>query len=270
MTPTTPHGGEPRARTVVVTGAASGIGRATTELLRERAVTVIGVDLHDADIEADLTTTAGRAWLASEANRLSGGHIDGIAAVAGLLAPTPATIAVNYFGVIRALEALHPLLALSDAPRAVVVTSVAGLQATNAPLVDLLLADDEPAALAWTAQLAEDEVQKYRIYASSKAALSRWIRRMAPTPHWAGAGIALNAVAPGVVLTPMIAARLSTEEGREATAAHVPMPLNGNAEPIVIARLIAWLLSEENTHLCGQVIFADGGADAVTRGDTTW
>jgi hypothetical protein len=29
-------------------------------------------------------------------------------------------------------------------------------------------------------------------------------------------------------------------------------------------------VSEENTHLCGQVIFIDGGSDAVIRGDSTW
>jgi len=38
----------------------------------------------------------------------------------------------------------------------------------------------------------------------------------------------------------------------------------------VIAYLLAWLVSEENTHLCGQVIFIDGGSDVVIRGDSTW
>jgi len=48
------------------------------------------------------------------------------------------------------------------------------------------------------------------------------------------------------------------------------MPLNGIAEPIVVAHLLAWLGSDENTHLCGQVVFVDGGGDAVIRGDSTW
>jgi hypothetical protein len=47
-------------------------------------------------------------------------------------------------------------------------------------------------------------------------------------------------------------------------------PINGVAEAIVPARLLSWLVSEENTHLCGQVIFIDGGSDAVIRGDSTW
>jgi len=36
------------------------------------------------------------------------------------------------------------------------------------------------------------------------------------------------------------------------------------------AHLLAWLGSEENTHLCGQVVFVDGGSDAVIRGDSIW
>ena len=48
------------------------------------------------------------------------------------------------------------------------------------------------------------------------------------------------------------------------------MPLNGIADAIVVARLMAWLTSEENTHLCGQVVFVDGGSDVVMRGESTW
>ena len=47
-------------RTVVITGSASGIGRATLRFLEQRGDRVIGVDLHDAEIIADLITPAGR------------------------------------------------------------------------------------------------------------------------------------------------------------------------------------------------------------------
>ena len=50
----------------------------------------------------------------------------------------------------------------------------------------------------------------------------------------------------------------------------VPMPLNGIFQPRDVAYLLAWLTSEENAHLCGQVVFIDGGSDAVIRGDSTW
>jgi NAD(P)-dependent dehydrogenase (short-subunit alcohol dehydrogenase family) len=48
------------ARTVVVTGAGSGIGATTAELARARGYQVIGIDLRNADIEADLSTSEGR------------------------------------------------------------------------------------------------------------------------------------------------------------------------------------------------------------------
>ena len=51
------------SRTYVVTGSASGIGRATTDLLTERGHRVIGVDVRDADVVADLSTAEGRSVL---------------------------------------------------------------------------------------------------------------------------------------------------------------------------------------------------------------
>ncbi|MEU4430664.1 hypothetical protein AB0F65_08280 [Nocardia rhamnosiphila] len=50
-------------RTCVVTGSASGIGAATAALLRERGATVLGCDIDDAEIRADLSVPAGRRAL---------------------------------------------------------------------------------------------------------------------------------------------------------------------------------------------------------------
>lgn len=61
-------------RTVVVTGSASGIGKALGELLRSRGDRVIGVDLHDADVVADLSTDDGRASVVEQVRDLSGGR----------------------------------------------------------------------------------------------------------------------------------------------------------------------------------------------------
>jgi NAD(P)-dependent dehydrogenase (short-subunit alcohol dehydrogenase family) len=60
------------------------------------------------------------------------------------------------------------------------------------------------------------------------------------------------------------------KEARESVLSMVPMPLNGIFPPRDVAYLLAWLTSEENAHLCGQVVFIDGGSDAVIRGDSTW
>ena len=256
-------------RTYVVTGAASGIGQATAALLVERGEKVIGVDLKNSDVNVDLTTDEGRRTLVSEVERISGGSIDGVLGIAGLAAEIPATIGVNFFGMVATLEGLRPLLATSDAPRAVGIASMASLHPVDDELVAAMEAGDEAAALARAEAVAAGGTGG-TIYASTKKAFAQWIRRAATTPDWAGAGIPLNAIAPGVIVTPMTAPLLETEEGREQIRQGVPMPLNGFADAVVPARLLAWLVSEENSHLCGQVVFVDGGSDAVIRGDSTW
>jgi NAD(P)-dependent dehydrogenase (short-subunit alcohol dehydrogenase family) len=258
------------SRTIVVTGAASGIGKTAAELLRSRGDTVIGVDLRDTDISADLSTAEGRASLVDQVTEASGGTIDGILAIAGLASATTATVSVNFFGMVATLEGLRPLLAGSAAPRAVGVASMASLNPVDNELVAAMTAGDEETARARAEILAADPALGYLIYGSTKKAFAQWIRRNAATDAWAGASIPLNAIAPGVIVTPMTAPLLETEEGREQIRAGVPMPLNGFAEPIVPARLLAWLVGEENSHLCGQVIFIDGGSDVVIRGDSTW
>jgi NAD(P)-dependent dehydrogenase (short-subunit alcohol dehydrogenase family) len=70
-------------RAYVVTGAASGIGAATSSYCRGRGGRVIAWDLHGADVIADLTTVEGRAALVDGVTRLSEGRIDAIVTNAG-------------------------------------------------------------------------------------------------------------------------------------------------------------------------------------------
>ena len=108
------------------------------------------------------------------------------------------------------------------------------------------------------------------VYPSTKRALARWIRRTAPTEPWAGAGIPLNAVAPGVVTTPMTAPLLDDPTWREIVDDSVPMPLGGYARAGRDRRR-ARLADQPGQHkITGQVLFMDGGADAVLRADDIW
>lgn len=252
-------------RRYVVTGAASGIGKATKELLQARGHHVIGVDLRGSDIDADLSTASGRDTLAAVVAEAIGDTLDGVIAVAGLALPSSVTVKVNYFGAIATLEHLRPLLLRSSAPRAAVVASFSALQDNDADLMDLLRGGDEDAALERGDALAANGAGDL-IYASTKRAVAEWVRRASITPDWAGAGIPLNAVGPGIILTAMTEELLRTPEGRDGLMAAVPMPLNGPAAASVIAESLAWLTDASNTHITGQVLFVDGGADASIRG----
>lgn len=258
-------------RTYLVTGSASGIGKATAEKLRADGHRVIGVDLRDADIEVDLTTVEGREALVTEAERLSHGVLDGVLAVAGLVVPAPVTVAVNHFGAVATLEGLRPLLARSEAPRAAVVASLAALEEVDRDLLARIESGDEAAALAHAESLGAtaNATGSSVLYTTSKLSIARWVRRTAPSAEWAKAGIALNAVAPGVILTPMTAAALETEEGRAALDAGAPAPYGGPAAaPSAVANLLSWLTSVENAYVTGQIVFIDGGAESIRRPDT--
>ncbi|MGM1029098.1 MAG: SDR family oxidoreductase [Actinomycetota bacterium] len=254
------------ARTAIITGAASGIGKATKALLDERGYRTIGVDLRGSDVDGDLSTPEGRRSAADAALEAAGGTVDVVVAAAGIAAPIAKTVAVNYFGVTEFLDALRPALGESPAPRVAVTSSFSSLQPTDPRLVDALLDGDEPRALELGGEAEAQGAQHGFVnYSSSKRAISRWIRRVAPTPEWAGAGIAINAVGPGIVETPMTA-DLIRDMGA-ALDAQLPMPLNGHASAEGIASLIGWLVSEENTHVTAQTVYIDGGAEALLRGD---
>ncbi|WP_067461408.1 SDR family oxidoreductase [Actinomadura macra] len=252
-------------RTIVVSGSASGIGATLAGQLREGGDEVIGIDLRDVQVCADLGTAPGRERAVAELLDRSGGVLDGVVACAGVSGPTPLTVTVNFFGAVGLLDGLRPALARAERPRAAVVGSISGTQPVDEAVVRACLDGDEPAALAAAEKVVETGAGN-RLYPSSKSALAQWLRRAAVAPGWAGAGIPLNAVAPGVVLTPMSAPLFADERMRTAMEKAVPMPLNGHAGPEVIADALRWLISPSNSHMAGQVIYVDGGAEATVRG----
>lgn len=254
-----------RSRTCVVTGSASGIGRATAELLASEGHRVIGVDLHDADVIADLGRASGRRALVEEVTVASGGVVDVVVANAGTQATPEGCVRVNYFGAVATCVGLRPLLLGSRAPRVVVTASSSVISGHTPELVDACLAGEEERAVA-LAMVGHELIA----YPSSKRAVGRWVRREAAGEDWAGAGIALNAVAPGLVETPMLAPLLEDPAMVELMEAAVPMPLGGRARPADVAAVIAFLASPAAARICGQVLFVDGGADATLRGDDIW
>lgn len=250
-------------RTAVVTGSGRGIGKATVDVLEAQGVRVIGVDLAGADINADLSTTEGRAALEAGVREHCPEGIDIIIANAGVLSENELSIQVNYFGAVETLERLRPMLR-PEAPRVVVVASRSVLKPVDETIVQACLDGNETLAV----ELARKSEAQHLLYATSKRAIARWIRRNAGLPRWAGAGIAVNGVGPGAVLTPMIAQRDPAEQAR--LAIERPMPLGGMATAEEVAELIAFLADAKNSKIAGQLIFIDGGGETLMGHEDIW
>ena len=248
-------------RTVCITGSAGGIGAATRKRLEQAGDRVIGVDVRDAEVIADLSTPAGRDAMVAGVTAVCGGVLDGLVAAAGIMGDQPLVVAINYFGAIATLDGLRPLLARGADPSAVAISSNSTTTTPGLPidLVDVILAGDEAQALAATSR-----APGVFAYPASKLALARWVRHHAPQPDWIGAGIRLNAVAPGVIETPMTKDDLEFIFSIPDT---FPVPIGRPGLPAEIASLLAYLLSPDAGFFCGSVVFADGGTDAAVRAD---
>jgi NAD(P)-dependent dehydrogenase (short-subunit alcohol dehydrogenase family) len=247
-----------------VTGAASGIGAAVTARLRAAGHQVIGVDLAGSDVAADLGTTAGRASAITAIVERSGGALAGLIPCAGIAGlpgrPGSLLVSVNYFGTVELISGLHDALVAGGGS----VVAISSNSTTCQPgfpleLVDACLSGDESAAR----DLA-DQGESLVTYPATKTAIARWIRRNATAPEWIGAGVRLNAIAPGLVET-----ALAAEQRNDATIGPLiemfPLPIGRGGRPEEIAEAIDFLLASE--FCVGTVLLVDGGTEALLRPD---
>lgn len=254
--------------TYAVTGAASGMGLAVTERLRARGDRVIGVDLRDVDVVADLSTSQGRAEAARRMLELAGGSLDGAVMAAGLggiAGRDEKVLQVNYFGVVELLEAWRPALAEHGRAKVVVIGSNSTTLTPLVPrwVVSALLDGDGGRALAGLRPFGGQSSPF--AYAASKIAVTRWARRTATLPGWAGAGIRLNVLAPGIVSTPLLDEQLAA--GQKDAVEGLALPVGERGTPDLIARWVEFMLSDAADYVCGSVLFVDGGSDAWFRPD---
>jgi len=247
------------------------MGRETAQRLRGDGHTVIGVDVKNADIVADLSTPRGRREAVDGVLAACGGKLEGAVLAAGLgparSRDRPRQIAqVNYFRVVELLVGWRPALAAGERAKVVVVSSNSS---TTVPAVP------RRTARALLAQDAEKAVRSVRLfgpaaptlmYAASKIAVTRWVRRQAVLPDWAGSGVRLNALAPGATMTPLLEEQLSTPGQAKAVRAF-PVPIGGFGDVRHIADWMCFMLSDSADFLCGSVVFVDGGTDAHFRAD---
>lgn len=253
------------ARTTLVTGGASGIGAAVRDRLRARGERVVVLDrAAGSDVRADLSIPQGRRSAIAEVLAAVGGRLDAVVTCAGLSGDSPLVPAVNYFGSSEIIDGLRPALAAGE-PRVVIIGSVSGTHPVDDSLVRALLDGDVDEADRCSAAAVE-EGRASQLYPSSKSAITQWARRTAVSPGWADAGIAVNVIAPGVVRTPMTTDLFADPRARRVMDRAVPMPLHGHAGPEAVAHVVDVLASSVTTHVTGQVLYVDGGAETVLRG----
>lgn len=250
--------------TIAVTGSAGGIGGAIRARIEAAGHDVLGVDVRDAEVIADLSSADGRTAACTAITAETGGALDGLVVAAGIGGSTeapPSMVArINYFGAVGLLEGLREQLAAGQLEAAVAIASnsATAVPLADATLVDRCLAGDEEAA----AKTAED-MDGEGVYAFAKLALARKVRRLAV--EWAP-GIRVNAVAPGPVLTPLTRAALDHPVTGDLIRSY-PIPMDRWGEQSEIAEAVWFLLSPQSSWTTGSVLFVDGGTDALLNPD---
>jgi NAD(P)-dependent dehydrogenase (short-subunit alcohol dehydrogenase family) len=246
-------------RTVVVTGAASGIGAACAAMLKAQGARVIGVDRNepaagtvDRFVQADLSDAAS---IDAAAGRIDSG-VEALCNIAGL-PPTKGrtpVLQVNFVGLRQFTEALLPKLA--DGAAIVNLGSLAGFgwQANSGEVRALLEVNRLEDVEAFCEKHAIDDARSYFL---SKEALIVWTMQM--RWQWRARAIRMNAVSPGPVETPIHQDFLQTLGER----AEEDMRLMERAgRPGDIAPLVTFLCGDESRWIQGANIPCDGGMAA--------
>ncbi|MCS0499788.1 SDR family NAD(P)-dependent oxidoreductase [Protaetiibacter mangrovi] len=236
-------------KTVVVTGAGSGIGKATASRVAREGGKVIAVDVSQPRLDEfaselagnDVTIVAGDITNPDSIAAIvaaAGGRIDALANVAGIMddmtplhevsdAVWDRVISINVTGMFKLTRAVLPLMLEAGKGAIVNVASEAALRGSAA-------------GLAYT-------TSKHAVVGLTKSTAFMY----------AGRNIRVNAVAPGGTAT-NIEASFASELGAERITPLLAL-LPPVAMPDQLAASITWLLSDDATNVTGQVVASDGG-----------
>jgi NAD(P)-dependent dehydrogenase (short-subunit alcohol dehydrogenase family) len=240
--------------TIIVTGAGSGIGRATAARIAHEGGRVIATDVVPERLDAlraelaglDVETVVGDVAASTTIDALitaAGDRIDGLANVAGIMdaflppdevddATWERVFSVNVTGPMRLTRAVLPLMIAAGKGSVVNVASEAALRASAAGAA----------------------------YTSSKHAIAGYTKSVAffHGPQ----GIRANAVAPGAVAT-NIEAPMRSEYAAGRVGPIMQTTIPPVAQPEQLAAAITWLLSDDSANVNGAVLPSDGGWSVV-------
>jgi len=237
-------------RKIIITGAASGIGRATARLFRAEGAQVAVLDRSDNAAKAvaeeigaiavtcDVSDPASVAAAVDQAAAAMGG-LDGVVNAAGILSETGIadtsadvfnrTLAVNLTGTFLVIQAAAPHIRKEGKGTIVNIASGVGLMPTG------------PGSIAYVAS-------KGGVVALTKSASLE----LAPA-------IRVNSVCPGAVETAMTSAYIRDAEGKPNTQIAQRYALGRHAQPEELAAAILFLTSDESSFMTGIALPVDGG-----------
>jgi NAD(P)-dependent dehydrogenase (short-subunit alcohol dehydrogenase family) len=227
-------------KVIVITGAGSGIGKATADLFREHGATVIAADLKGADHVADAGYEDDVIRLVSIA-REEHGALHGFFANAGVSGGLASIfeqsaeeweqiLRVNLVGPFLAIKHAAPIIKEQGGGSIICTASVAGLRSGAGG----------PA------------------YSASKAGVISLVKTAAQ--QLSGSNVRVNAICPGLIETGMteFVYNKAREKGVEDRLGHLN-PLKRGGQPVEIARAALFLASDESSYVNGHALVVDGG-----------
>jgi NAD(P)-dependent dehydrogenase (short-subunit alcohol dehydrogenase family) len=239
-------------RNALVTGGASGIGRATAIRLASEGAAVVAVDVN-AGLLSDLSAVA--AGLSGSVSTLVG-DVSSEAGVEELVGGALARlgsldVVVNVAGVLS-FSHTHEQ-SLDEWNRLVAVNLTGTFLVCRQTLPHLLSSRGNIVNLASTA--AHKGQPWASAYAATKGGVLAFTRALAV--EYAGAGLRVNSISPGAIDTPITAA-FHLPEGADIKLLSRVTPLGPFGTPEGIAAAIAYVASDEASHMNGADILIDG------------
>jgi meso-butanediol dehydrogenase/(S,S)-butanediol dehydrogenase/diacetyl reductase len=239
-------------KVAVVTGAASGIGRATAMRLASEGATVVAADISAAvdDVAAEIETNGGTA-IAVRAD---------VSDRAG--AEAPIDLALERFERIDVLCNIAGVLAASHSDQTsddewerVIAVNLTGVFYTTRRALPALV--ESKGAVVMTASTSALSGHPWMTaYSASKGGVLAMTRTLAM--EYARRGVRVNAVAPGGITTPMVGG-LELPADVDFSLFDRISPLDEFRGPETVAAAIVFLAAPEAAHINGEVLRVDGG-----------